>query len=43
MLMSFTNREEASQFANELGRALNFAARDYVGTEPDSGDADVTN
>jgi hypothetical protein len=35
-LMSFTKREEASQLANELGRALNLPARDYVGTEPDA-------
>lgn len=35
-LMSFTSREEASQFENELGRALNLPARDYVGTEPDA-------
>jgi hypothetical protein len=42
-LMSFTKREEASRFASELGRVLNFPARDYVGTEPDADDADVTN
>ena len=40
-LMSFTKREQPSRLANELGRALNLPARDYVGTEPDSGDADV--
>ncbi len=32
---SFTKREEANGFANELGTALHLPAKDYVGTEPD--------
>lgn len=39
-LMSFTKRDEANKFANELGRTLKLPARDYVGTEPDDDDAD---
>ncbi|GLR84782.1 hypothetical protein [Bradyrhizobium iriomotense] len=35
-LSSFTKREDANSFANELGRALKLPARDYVGTEPDA-------
>lgn len=41
--MSFTKHEEASRFTSELGRVLNLPARDYVGTEPDADNADVTN
>jgi len=37
-LVSFTRREDAAAFANELGRALKLPARDYVGTEPDADD-----
>ncbi len=32
---SFTRREEANDFARELGTALHLPAKDYVGTEPD--------
>jgi hypothetical protein len=39
-LMSFTKRDEANEFANELGRTLALPARDYVGTEADDDDAD---
>lgn len=35
-LLSFTRREEADRLANEIGRAINLPARDYVGTEPDA-------
>lgn len=34
-LVSFTRREEADKLASEIGRVLNFPARDFVGTEPD--------
>ncbi|WP_027553085.1 hypothetical protein [Bradyrhizobium sp. Cp5.3] len=37
-LSSFTTRDEANRFANELGRVLKLPARDYVGTEPDADD-----
>jgi hypothetical protein len=39
-LMSFTKRDEADKLASEIGRVLKLPARDYVGTEPDSDDAD---
>ncbi|MGY8660891.1 hypothetical protein Q3C01_00800 [Bradyrhizobium sp. UFLA05-109] len=35
-LSSFTRREDATDFANELGRKIKLPARDYVGTEPDA-------
>jgi hypothetical protein len=38
-LMSFTKRDEADKLASEIGRVLKLPARDYVGTEPDSDDA----
>jgi hypothetical protein len=39
-LMSFTKREDADTLASEISRVLKLPARDYVGTEPDSDDAD---
>jgi hypothetical protein len=38
MLSTFTSRDDATKLANELGRALNLPALDYVGTEPDDDD-----
>ncbi|MET4800380.1 hypothetical protein [Bradyrhizobium sp. LB11.1] len=40
-LQSFTRREEADKLASEIGRVLKLPARDYVGTEPDTDDADI--
>jgi hypothetical protein len=35
LFSSFKKREEATDFAHEIGTALKLPARDYVGTEPD--------
>ena len=41
MISEFSKREDANDFARQLGKTLKLPSRDYVGTEPDDSDADM--